>query len=230
MRIDRISAMLLAMSIVTGCGGPRAEAAPAPAVQLEPVAPGRLCVTKGAIADAAIAEPTVRAVVPGSHGDAVQLTFTYGGRSARARALASGQLRRQVGLKLRAANGCNLVYVMWRLDPHPRLEVSVKYNPGMRTHAECGANGYIKVRPAHAAPPPGLAEGASHVLRAEIRGDALYAWIDGQLAWRGELPDEARALAGPAGLRTDNVHLPRIELAVARGGDAAGACKRHEQD
>lgn len=222
--------MVIAMTIASGCGGRHAEAAPPPAADLHPVAPAALCVTKGAIEDATIAEPTVRAFALGSHGDDAQLSFTYAGKSDRARALASGQLRRQLGLKLRAVDSCNVVYVMWRLDPHPRLEVSVKRNPGMRTHAECGANGYTKVRAAHAEAVPDLTEGSSHVLRAAIVGDALYAWIDGALAWQGRLPDDARELSGPAGLRSDNVKLERVQLAV-RPADAAGrACKRHEDD
>jgi hypothetical protein len=56
------------------------------------------------------------------------------------------------------------------------------------------------------------------VLRASIRGDELRAWIDDRLVWQGALPEAARELAGPAGLRTDNVRLDRLEL----------ACNRHE--
>ena len=32
--------------------------------------------------------------------------------------------------KLRAEDACNLVYVMWRIEPQSRLVVSVKRNPG----------------------------------------------------------------------------------------------------
>jgi len=182
-----------------------------PAFVLSPVAPDRLCVTRGSIANGEIHEPTTRAFARGSYGDAAQLTFTFAGDCARTRALASGELRRQLGLKLRAADSCNVVYVMWRLDPQPELEVSVKYNPGKHTHAECGASGYTTLGVATVpAPDPG----STHVLRAEIRGDDLHAWIDGGLAWHGPLPVEARALTGPAGLRTDNVRLTALGLAV----------------
>ncbi|HUJ57950.1 MAG TPA: hypothetical protein VLX92_05645 [Kofleriaceae bacterium] len=221
--MKRRAMLVLAMA---GCTSSRVDAAP---IELHPIAHDRLCVTKGAITDAAIGEPTVRAFALGSHGDAAQLTFTFAGDSDRARALASGQQRRQLGLKLRAADSCNVVYVMWRLDPHPKLEVSVKYNPGKRTHEECGASGYTKVHPEHATAVPALEVGASHTLRAEIRGDQLVAWIDGAVAWRGELPDEARHIAGPAGLRSDNVRLEAIQLA-GLPGDAGPECKRHEED
>ena len=200
-----------------------------PVRQLHEVDAGALCVTKGAIASGAIAEPTVRAFALGSAGDAAELRFTFGGDSDHARALASGQLRRQLGLKLRAADSCNVVYVMWRLDPKPKLEVSVKHNPGMRTHEECGANGYTKVKPSRATAVPVLGAGEAHALRAEIRGDTLVAWIDGEVVWEGELPAEARDLAGPAGLRTDNVKLERVVLAAPHG-DGQGACKRHESE
>ena len=81
---------------------------------------------------------------------------------------------------------------------------------------------------------PALAEGASHVLRAEIIGDALTAWIDGRAVWHGQLPDDARALAGPAGLRTDNLALDGVALAAPRDrADHAvpePACKRHDRE
>ena len=220
--------MLLAA--MTACGS--SVAAPAidrtPTIELHPVE--QLCVTRGAIAGHAVAEPTVRAFALGAGGDAAELSFTYRGESPDARALASGQLRRQVGLKLRAADGCNVVYVMWRLDPRPKLEVSVKSNPGKRTHEECGADVYIKVKPQHAAHVPPFEVDGAHRLRAEIVGDELTAWIDGQTVWHGALPAEARALAGPAGLRSDNVALEHVALAAAHGHTPAPACKRADHE
>jgi hypothetical protein len=193
-----------------------------PTIALEPQSD--LCVTKGAIADRAITEPTVRAVAAAAGGDAVQLGFIYRGDAATTRALANGQLRRQVGVKLRAQNSCNVIYVMWRLDPRPELDVSVKINPGKVSHAECGAEGYTKVHPSKHASVPALAVGDAHTLRAEIVGDDLVAWIDGHLAWQGTLPVAARDLVGPAGLRTDNIGLSHLELSAPKG--KGGACKR----
>ena len=192
-----------------------------------------LCVTRGDIADRAITQPTVRAFARSAGGDAAQLAFTYRGDADTSRALANGQARRQVGLKLRAEDGCNVIYVMWRLDPKPKLDVSIKRNPGKRTHEECGAEGYTKVRAAHSTPVPALAAGDAHTLRAEIVGDTLTAWIDGHVAWRGTLPDEARALSGPAGLRTDNMALDHVELSAPKPKDhhlEGPACKRHEHE
>ena len=193
-----------------------------PSIEISPV--GDLCVTRGAIADRAIAEPTVRAFAPSAGGDAAQLAFTFKGDATTTRALASGQERRQLGLKLRAQDGCNVIYVMWRLDPKPKLDISVKHNPGKRTHEECGAEGYTKVKPSRHGAVPALVAGEAHTLRAEIVGDELHAWIDGQLAWQGTLPAVAHELAGPAGLRTDNLELAHLELSAPKG--QATACKR----
>ena len=135
-----------------------------------------VCVTKGALLPGGkVNSPTFRAVAPGTSGNDVGIDFVYEGRSTDARALASGQIRRQVGLKLRAADGCNLVYVMWRLDPRPRIEVSTKLNPGSRTHAQCGTRGYEKLSPSHEARIPPLVGGGGHWMYAQIVRDDLYA-------------------------------------------------------
>ena len=95
---------MLALAM-TACGTTRTEAAPrehAPSIELHPVE--ELCATKGDVAGGAVREPTVRAYARGATGDAAQLTFTFNGDADTARALASGELRRQMGLKLRAQN------------------------------------------------------------------------------------------------------------------------------
>jgi hypothetical protein len=190
----------------------------APPGALAVASPGAMCITRGRRAfdggRMTIDEPTVRVVAPASHGDAVALRFTYNGDSDRTAALASGHVRHQLGLKLRAEDGCNLVYVMWRLDPTPFVEVSTKINPGDHTNDDCGTWGYTKVKAVRSAPPPPLRTGSSHSLAAEIIGDELTARIDDAVVWRGRLPDDARALDGVAGLRTDNVAIA-AELLVA---------------
>src|SRR2546421_7153667 len=161
--------LYIVVAMATGCGSSNVEAAPsASGVALHAVPHEELCVTKGAIAGGAIAEPTVRAFARGTSGDGAQISFKYSGDSEGSRALESGELRRQVGLKLRAADSCNVVYVMWRISPKPGLAVQVKSNPGKHRHEECGASGYIKVKPASKAAVPALEVGSSHVLRAEI--------------------------------------------------------------
>jgi hypothetical protein len=115
---------------------------------------------------------------------------------------------------------------MWRVEPRPFIEVSVKRNPGKRTHAECGASGYTKVKPSASTPVPAFEVGVEHVLDAAIDGDTLTAKIDGEIVWQGELPAEARELDGPAGFRSDNVSYD-AELSVAPAGhghDATPGC------
>ncbi len=172
-----------------------------------------LHVTRGRLTDRAISEPTVRAIARGAGGDLAELAFRFRGVTQRLAPLASGEVRHQLGLKLRAQDSCNVIYVMWCLEPST-LVVSIKHNPGTHAHRDRGAAGYTDV--AIAAAPPLVAD-TSYRLRAEIAGDGLVAWIDGALIWRGVLPDTARELAGPAGLRTDNLALDRVELFVTSG-------------
>jgi hypothetical protein len=187
-----------------------------------------LCVTKGAIraekGGNVIRDPVVRAVVPGSDGDRASLRFTYQGDTEKLVALGSGQIRKQIGLKLRAADGCNLVYVMWRFEPKPGIEVSIKSNPGEHTHKQCGTDGYQKLAADDPVPVARPSPGETHTLAAAIRGDRLEATIDGDLVWSGTLDATARDLSGPAGLRSDNVEAT-IELSTQGGGK--GACPEH---
>jgi hypothetical protein len=181
------------LALLASCASGHAQAGPeAPMTAPAPMnaaAHDNLCVTKGAIAGGKVSAPTVRAVALDSGGDRASLAFRFRGDS-------------------------ELVYVMWRLDATPRLEISVKRNPGARTHADCGANGYTKVKAAASHPPPALEPDSTHTLRAEITGDDLTAWIDDHEIWRGALPDAVRGLVGPAGLRSDNVAYEIVELSA----------------
>ncbi|WP_375773397.1 hypothetical protein NR798_21780 [Archangium gephyra] len=176
--------------------------------KLEPVSGGRL----------RIEEPKVRAVVSSSEGPRAQalaagverdtrvaeLRFTYLGATREQKPLQSGELRRQVGLKLRARDGCNVVYVMWRLEPKAGLVVSMKHNPGMSRSDDCGNGGYQTVKPRSKEAVPGMEPGSSHILRAELQGAELKVQVDGRSVWEGVLPAEALTFDGPVGLRTDN--------------------------
>jgi len=230
----------LALLVATAaCGGNQSQAAPdrGPGT-LEKVTEA-LCVTKGSAAlGAEVNVPTMRAVALHTQGDAAALTFTYRGHSFDTRKLASGQERHQLGLKLRARDGCNLVYVMWRLDTEPRprawIDVSVKLNPDAKTHAECGAGGYTKLEPTRDVelmPVPVLTTGDTHTLRAAIAGNDLRAWVDDRLVWRGTLPSEVRALEGPAGIRSDNLDFDLVAFAAPRGTvTSRPACLRGDGD
>jgi hypothetical protein len=168
-------------------------------------------VTSGAITPADIAwsrvsSPVFRAFVEGSSGDAIELEFEYDGPTATREPLASGEVREQIGVKLRARDTCNVVYVMWHHGDSPALEASVKHNPGSTQHSECGDRGYTVLRPDHVAHElPRLRAGERHSLRAEIHGDRLVAFIDGKEAWSGRLPQSQADFRGPAGIRSDNM-------------------------
>jgi hypothetical protein len=154
---------------------------------------------------------SARGVARDSSGDRASLQFRYLGPSADVSKLRSGMVKSQLGLKLRAQNGCNLVYVMWRLAPKPAIDVQYKINPGDSTAEECENGGYHRVLPtlnkkasAQFEPP---VVGKDTVLSAAIDGSTLSVFVDGAQVWTGELPAEALALKGPAGFRSDNIEF-----------------------
>ncbi len=182
---------------------------------------GELRVTEGALLPGPdgrmrIEAPKVRAVAPRTAPSVAELRFTYLGPSAAQEPLQSGEMRRQIGLKLRAADGCNVLYAMWRIAPKPGMIVSLKRNPDQHESRECGNRGYQNLRPARAGRVPQLAPGSTHVLRAEQSGDRLQVLVDGALAWDGSLPEDALSLNGPVGFRSDNGRFELELLAAPR--------------
>ena len=131
----------------------------------------------------------------------------------------SGEVRRQLGLKLRAQDACNLVYAMWRLEPESKLVVSVKSNAGQHTSAECGNRGYTNIKPRRSHPVPVLRPGDSHRLFATMTGSELQVFIDGHSVWEGSVGHAALDFDGPVGIRSDNT---RLELGL-RVGPRTGA-------
>lgn len=194
-------------------------------VALRRISRGELWVTNGAVTELrhgglGIETPSSRAVIreaPSGLDQAAEIRFRYLGPSKTDKPLASGELRRQIGLKLRAADSCNVVYVMWHIAPDTGIVVSVKHNAG-HSHAVCGALGYETVTPRmHAALRP-IRSGEIRRLYAELRGRVLAVFADGKLVWQGVLPEEPPA--GPPGFRTDNgrfvleyfAKVPRAQL------------------
>lgn len=156
--------------------------------------------------------PKVRAVTK-SRARRAELKVRYLGPTGETAPLASGRVRRQAGLKLLARDGCNVLYVMWRVAPEPGVSVQLKQNAGARRHEQCGNRGYRTVRPFRAVKVPPPEPGRWHALRAELDGELLTAWLDGRMVWFGRLPREAVSLEGPVGLRTDNGRF-ELELRV----------------
>ncbi len=187
---------------------------------MKPVTHQYLCVTKGAIGTVAgpkleVSEPEMRAIVTFPTKQHVEAHFTYLGHTKKDKPLGSGEIRRQFGLKLRAQNGCNLVYAMWRIEPKQELVVSVKSNPGQQTHAECGTNGYTNIAAEHSETLPPMRKGSRHTLRAMMEGSKMRVFADGKEVWRGDVGAAALAFDGPVGVRTDNARF-QFELFAER--------------
>jgi hypothetical protein len=194
----------LAALLVAGCAN--AEATRAPKSDLAPYAAWRITSGKlepGPEGTLLIREGSVRAELR-HNADAATIEFAYFGPTAHPEPLASGELRRQIGLKLRAQDTCNVVYVMWHIEPAPGIEVAVKHNPGLHVHPACRDHGYTFVAPERSTPVASIQPNTWHSLSAQLRGRTLDVSADGILAWRGTLPSAAFAFDGPVGLRSDN--------------------------
>ena len=189
------------------------------------VSRNELCVTEGEIGTARAGQltvdvPKMRAYLNVKTSPEVEVRFKYLGTTGNEARLGSGELRRQFGLKLRAADACNLVYAMWRIEPESKLVVSVKTNPGEHTSAQCGNRGYRNVKPSRSRPIPELHAGDTHTLRGEMRGEEMRVLIDGNVVWEGAVGREALAFDGPVGIRSDNA---RLELELRTGQPSASA-------
>ena len=145
----------------------------------------------------------------GTHQDAM-LQFRYRGPSEATSKLASGGFVRQIGLKMRTKDTCNLLYVMWRIEPVEEIAIMIKSNPGKSNHSDCGAGGYINVA---SIPLKDIGVTATsqeaHRLRAKIdekNGEfKLTVDVDEKTIWSGDLdPKIIAPINGPVGFRSDN--------------------------
>jgi hypothetical protein len=197
--------------------------------ELAAVPASRLCVTEGALEPlpdgrALVNVAKLRAVLAAAGGQAIEARFTYLGPTAETAPLRSGAVRRQFGLKLRAADGCNVIYAMWRFAPQTSLVVSVKSNPGLHASRACGTAGYRTVEALHQAAVDAPLVGTTHRLAATLSGNALRVLIDGRPVWEGRLGAEALAADGPVGIRSDNA---RLALELFAPPNTPNACPKH---
>lgn len=176
----------------------------------------RLCVTNGMVSTSAdgqlaVETPSSRATVQSATENAAdqiaEIHFRFLGPSQDSRPLASGELRRQIGLTLQTQDSCNLIYVMWRIEPDARVAVSIKRNADQHTHQQCGARGYINFTPQDRDSLPPIRAGDAHTLRAELHGEDLTVTADDKVAWQGSVGSEIALPIGPPGVRTDNARL-----------------------
>jgi|SRR5579859_7692308 len=202
---------------------------------LTPVPRANLCVTEGSIEETpdhrlSVNVPKMRAYVNAYTQPVAQVQFTYLGSTPNEAPLASGEMRRQFGLKLRAEDACNLVYAMWRIEPESKLVVSVKSNPGQHTSAQCGNRGYQNMKPLHSSPLPALRPGETHTLRAEMSGAEVKVFADGSLVWDGSVGANALGFDGPVGIRSDNA---RLEINLETGQptqQSSPGCRAQESE
>ena len=197
---------LLAAAAVQGADGPD-------------VAPAKkdLCVTNGQVKADDSGQWTVdssssRFVVKNVDDTYASVRFEYLGPTQEVSTLESGSVKRQLGLKLKAADSCNVVYVMWHVDPDSDLEVLVKRNTGKSSHAECGVKGYKAVQPTFTKPVAKIEQGKPRTLAAGFENGKLVVKVDGEAVWRGDPGPAARSMTGYAGFRSDNV---RVRLSYA---------------
>ncbi|MGZ3405329.1 MAG: hypothetical protein ACXVAN_02725, partial [Polyangia bacterium] len=80
----------------------------------------------------------------------------------------------------------------------------IKRNRGQHTHRQCGARGYRNLVARAGTQPAPLTANVEHRLHGKLDGRVLRVWADRQLAWEGDIGDDAAALRGPAGVRSDN--------------------------
>lgn len=204
------------------------EQATAP-VRSRPVPRERVCRTLGEAKPLPgggwrVDDAKLRATIAGSSGTGISLTFRLLGETAEQAPLGSGELRQQLGLELSARDQCNLLYVMWRLEPRPELVVQVKRNAGDSTHAECENGGYQRLRPTRTGALPRLVPGKSYTLAARVEQRKLDVTIDGASVWHGPLDKTALELSGKAGLRSDNLRFEVQALSADLVDGSAAAC------
>ena len=179
-----------------------------------------LNVTKGSVSETAsgfltITRPTVRAVEKSGKAKSAKLRVRYRGPTSETVPLKNGSIRRQIGLKMKAMDTCNLLYVMWEIEPKEKLKVQVKRNPGKKYHKECGTDNYFKQVPyvnqddsSHGF--PSAKDQRSHILEADLfpvgeKGYDLHIYIDGKQVWQNTIPQSLlQGIDGHAGIRTDN--------------------------
>lgn len=205
------------------------------------VKPADVCVTNGAVekdlsGKFVINTPSSRAVVKGSDDSATAIKFEYLGPAAGETKLASGIVRRQLGVKLRAEDSCNVIYVMWGIEPQPGLVISMKVNEGKSTHAACGVKGYKLIPSTFEKSIAPIKIGEPRTLAANLdENSKLTVRVDGDVVWEGIAFPTAKTMYGYTGVRTDNVRMrfewlsDDNEIPVARKGARAApkvACKK----
>lgn len=179
---------------------------------------GEVCPTNGKVQslkddELEVDSASSRAVMKTPDDTFGQIRFQYLGPTTEDVPFASGTMRRQVGIKLKAADSCNVIYAMWRIEPESDIIVTTKINPGKSKHSECGVKGYKLVEPIKTVPVSPIEKGQWRSMAASIDGSMLTVQVDGSEVWRGRLDAKALRLDGYSGFRTDNARVKMKFLA-----------------
>ena len=185
------------------------------------VRPSDLDVTDGKIQPAkghrlSVSTKEMRATLKFTTEQTATVKFTYLGPTKDVSRPGTAKVLSQFGIKLRAQNDCNVIYVMWRFSPDQKIAISIQRNPGKRTHAECLDRGYINnLKPRLSDSPPPVEPNQPHVLTVSMSDSDLSVTTDNKLVWWGDLGPVALSLKGPVGVRSDNARL-LFDFLVAR--------------
>jgi len=184
--------------------------APAVRAQLQPT---DFDVTNGRIEKAPgnrlrVDTPEMRANLKVQTPQSVALKFTYLGPTTVVSRFANGAVVSQFGIKLRAQDYCNTVFVAWHFAPQQRIAVSVRRNSGMTARAECMEKGNVNnIKPRVSAPPPPVQPKEPHTLTASMDGSKLTVVADGKIVWQRDLGPVVLEFSGPVGLLSNNARV-----------------------
>lgn len=162
--------------------------------------------------------PQTRGTIELNQKDALQLCFKIKKNQQQVSLLASGRERRQVGIKLKAQDSCNTLYVMWHFFPRFEMVISEKINSSQHVHQQCGNKGYhvLKRLPLEhltnsILPPLNELNDADRFYLLQARLDPhsqhLSVYLNYQLLWTGPVHQQWGHISAPVGLRTDNMQI-----------------------
>jgi hypothetical protein len=191
---------------------------------LDVVDPAKFCPTEGGVARAApsmhVESGAMRGFLSTDRSRSAEIDFTYRGPSKDVKPLLSGEVRRQIGVKLKAQDTCNVIYAMWHVEPDQGIFVALKRNPGKSTYDACKDGGYTYVNATVSRPVAPITPGVPRKLRVDLDGVKIKVIVDGASVWEGLLPPGALEIDGPPGVRTDN---GTFDFQMRVPGGAAGA-------
>jgi hypothetical protein len=136
-------------------------------------------------------------------------------------AFLSGELRKQIGIKLYARNSCNVLYIMWRMGDSPSLVISYKYNPQDQEHRECGNHGYTTLQhlpiPLSALKNKERSKYDYSQITVFMKQQTLHVYLNGLFFTQVNIPSFVILPQSPEGVRIDNGHFlfyPKMHTAL----------------